>query len=88
MKPEKIKNLKGLLCRDIWGKVFLRTTLSDGSSREYRIDHSDLSIKVQDKDAYSYEKDGEWIIDHSPATLGIDEVTGEPKARRRRKKKE
>lgn len=75
-----------MLCRDISGKAFLRTTKPDGSFRDYQIDHCDLDIKVQDNDAYAYEQDGEWRIDYSPRTLGIDEATGEPIVRRRRKK--
>ena len=70
IKPEKIKNLKGILCGDIYGKYFIRTTMPDGSTRDYRVDHSDLSIEIQDDDAYIYKKDGDWIIDYSPATLG------------------
>lgn len=70
MKPQKIGNLKGILCRDIWGKVFVRATGPDGEERDYRIDHCDLSIEVQDDDAYAYQKDGEWAIDYGPDTLG------------------
>jgi hypothetical protein len=70
MKPEKIDKLKGILCRDIWGKVFIRAKAPDGTDRDYRVDHCDLSIIVQDDDAYAYEKDGEWILDYGPDTLG------------------
>lgn len=77
MKPEKIKNLKGLLCRTIYGKVFIRTSAPDGSIRDYAIDHCDLSIEVQDDDAYAYKRNGEWVIDYGPATLGIPETAAE-----------
>ena len=70
MNSNKIKNMKGILCRDVWGKVFIRAKGPDGTERDYRIDHCDLSIRVQDDDAYAYEKDGQWIIDHGPDTLG------------------
>ncbi len=79
MKPQQIKNLKGILCRDIWGKTFIRTTLPDGSIRDYKIGHSDLDVEIQDDDAYAYEKDGEWLIDYSPATLGTEEPTEKEK---------
>ena len=73
MKPEKIENLKGILCRDIWGKVFIRTTQPDGTERDYRVDHCDLSIQVVDDDAYAYLKNGEWILDYGPHTLGTQD---------------
>ncbi len=75
MKPEKIENLKGVLCRDIWGKVFIRAKGQDGTERDYRVDHCDLSIEVQDDDAYAYEKGGEWVIDYGPDTLGSSAET-------------
>jgi hypothetical protein len=77
MKPQKINTLKGTLCRDIWGKVFIRTVLPDGTERDYRIDHCDLSIEVQDEDAYAYLKDGDWVLDYGPDTLGTTEAGSE-----------
>jgi hypothetical protein len=71
MKAERLQTINGILCRDIDGTPFLRCTLPDGSIRDYSIRHSDLCIVVKDDDAYAYYRDGKWIIDHSPATLGI-----------------
>ena len=73
MKPTQIKKMKGVLCKDIWGKVFLRSTEPDGSERDYRIEHCDLSVEVTDEDLYAYFRDGEWVLDYSPATLGTPE---------------
>jgi len=70
MKPEKIKNMSGTLCRSFDGSYFFRKTESDGTFRDFALAHSDLEIKIQDDDAYIYESDGRWFIDHSPATLG------------------
>jgi len=86
MKPEKTNKLIGILLRDVSGKLFLRTTEANGSFRDYQIHHSDLSIAVVDDDAaFVYRKNGGWIIDHSPATLGISKVTGKPIRSRKKK---
>lgn len=79
MKFTKINNLKGILCKDIWGDFCIRTTGPDGIERDYRIDHCDLSIEVQDDDAYAYQKDGEWVIDYGPDTLGAQDSPKEHK---------
>ena len=78
MRPKKIKKLKGILCRDHSGEAFLRTTKANGTFRDYQIYHSDLSVIIEDDDAFLYQKNGNWIIDHSPATLGIDKVKDKP----------
>jgi hypothetical protein len=70
-KSEKIEKLKGILCRDIDGGVFLRVYGADGSFRDYRIAHFDLEIEITDEDAYAYWKQGEWVIDYGPKTLGM-----------------
>ncbi len=44
----------------------------DKSFTDYDIFHSDLCVKIDDKDAYFYQdKDGRNILDHSPDTLGL-----------------
>jgi hypothetical protein len=43
-----------------------------GGFKDYDIYHCDLSITIDDADAFFYEKeDGRLILDHSPETLGI-----------------
>jgi hypothetical protein len=44
----------------------------DGEFTDYDIFHSDLSVTINDEDAYFYERrDGNPYLDHSPQTLGI-----------------
>ncbi|MCJ8331110.1 MAG: hypothetical protein HRT89_16385 [Lentisphaeria bacterium] len=73
MKPEKITKLKGILCKSFDGRFFFRVRDANGSFRDYTIAHSDLTIEIQDEEAFIYEKNGEYYIDHSPATLGLSE---------------
>jgi len=79
MTQKKIKNVKGILCRDIDGRAFFRVYEPDGSFRDYHIAHFDLEIELTDDDAYGYYKDGEWFIDYGPSTLGICENSAEAK---------
>ncbi len=73
MKPEKLENLKGFLCRSFDKQYFFRTYDNDGNFTDYNLCHSDLEIQISDSDAYVYERNGELCIDHSPQTLGIEE---------------
>ena len=72
MKPERIENLKGFLCRSFDDKYFFRTYNEDGTFSDYKLCHSDLEIQILDTDAYIYNRNEEFCIDHSPKTLGIE----------------
>lgn len=54
------------------GRFQLRVYNKDHTFIDYNIRHSDLTVKIKDKDAYFYQdqKGNSWI-DHSPETLGI-----------------
>ena len=71
MKPERIENLKGFLCRSFDDKYFFRTYNEDGTFSDYKLCHSDLEIQILDTDAYIYNRKGALCIDHSPKTLSI-----------------
>ena len=72
MKPKKIQDLKGFLCKSFEDKFFFRTYNEDGTYTDYKICHSDLEIQILDPDAYVYYKDGNHCIDYSPKTLGTE----------------
>jgi hypothetical protein len=40
--------------------------------KDYTICHSDLEIEIQDIDATFYEDGDKLLLDHSPATLGVN----------------
>lgn len=71
MQPFKAKNLKGVLCKDIFGGFFLRVYKEDKTFKDYDIHLSDMEIEILDDDAYIYESDfGDSFIDYSLKTLG------------------
>lgn len=60
-----------IYCGD--GQYRIRIYDKDFKFKDYDICHSDLSIKIDDEDAYLYEyEDNKMFIDHSPETLGIN----------------
>ena len=45
-----------------------------GEFVDYDIAHSDLCVTINDPDAYFYCRGGQDVLDHAPATLGIEDV--------------
>jgi len=71
MKPKSANGSSGVLLPigETW--VF-RVYHENGEFTDYDIHHSDLSVIINDADAYFYEReDGRAYLDHSPETLGI-----------------
>ena len=63
--------LKGILIRSSDGSYFFRVADKDGEFQDYELLHNDLSIIIDDFDAFLYEyNDNEKYLDHSPETLG------------------
>jgi hypothetical protein len=55
----------------IGGSMVFRVYEPNGEFTDYDIYHSDLTVTINDEDAYFYiGKDGVPYLDHSPATLG------------------
>ncbi len=72
MKIENANGAEGcLIYSHITQKFFFRV-YDNGSFKDYDIDHSDLFVRIDDKDACFYEReDGHMTLDHSPETLGL-----------------
>jgi len=47
---------------------------ADGEFVDYNIAHSDLCVTINDPDAYFYCRGNDDVLDHAPATLGIEDV--------------
>ena len=69
-KPVSANGMSGVLL-PIGGSMVFRVYEPNGEFTDYDIYHSDLTVTINDEDAYFYMgKDGEPYLDHSPATLG------------------
>lgn len=72
MKITSADGVKGtLITCTVSGKVFFRVYGEDHSFVDYKLTHNDLQVTIQDSDAAFYERDGRYILDHAPGTLGI-----------------
>ena len=73
MKAKSANGVKGFLIYVHGTSNFqFRVYHEDKSFTDYDILHSDLCVKIDDKDAYFYhDKHGRNILDHSPETLGL-----------------
>ena len=47
---------------------------ADGGFVDYDIAHSDLCVTITDPDAHFYRRGDQDVLDHAPATLGIEDV--------------
>lgn len=74
-KPYPVNGRKGCVLFDMNNNPFIRFYNEDKSFIDCELVHNDLSIIIDDTDAFVYIKDDgdgyEAILDHSPATLGI-----------------
>lgn len=54
------------------GQYWFRVYTGKSEFKDYNLAHSDLVVKIDDKDATFYEyEDGTMSLDHSPETLGL-----------------
>ena len=54
-------------------KYVFRVYQPDHTFTDYDIYHCDLTITIDDADAFFYEhEDGRMILDHAPSTLGLE----------------
>jgi hypothetical protein len=72
MTATKATGVEGCLIRGHDGEYYFRVYDDNWNFVDYDLMHSDLSITITDPDAYFYRKPGRDVLDHSPATLGID----------------
>lgn len=68
MVPHELGKQKGILIYSgITGTFYFRKYTKGGEFVDYKILHHDLSITINDSDAFVYKnKDGELYIDHAP----------------------
>ena len=72
MTATKAIGVEGCLIRGINGEYYFRVYDADHNFVDYDLMHSDLSITITDADAYFYREPGRDVLDHAPATLGIE----------------
>ena len=72
MTATKANGVTGQLITDVNGQVYFRVYYADYTFTDYVLTHSDLTVTIDDEDAFFYDDGDTARLDHSPATLGID----------------
>ena len=65
--------VRGHLLNLIDGTVVFRVYDADHNFVDYVLDHSDLTVTIDDEDAYFYRDEWGDKLDHAPNTLGLTE---------------
>lgn len=64
--------LEGQLIHLVGGNYALRVKDEAGGFKDYTLLHSDMTIRVEDPEAWLYESEESLLLDHAPETLGLE----------------
>jgi len=69
------QGIKGYIFESLCDVIF-RVTLPDGDFKDYKFNHSDLEVTINDELAsfYEFEGEDEGILSKSPSVLGLDKA--------------
>ena len=70
-KAKSANGVRGHLLNLIDGIVVFRVYGADHNFVDYVLDHSDLTVVIDDEDAYFYRDKRGDKLDHAPRTLGL-----------------
>jgi hypothetical protein len=73
MKPKSANGVRGHLLSSANGTLVFRVYDADHNFVDYDIHHSDLTVVIDDADAFFYRDEYHDVLDHAPATLGREE---------------
>jgi hypothetical protein len=71
MTTRSANGVRGHLLNLIDGTVVFRVYDAEHNFVDYDLHHSDLTVVIDDDDAFLYQDESGAKLDHSPATLGI-----------------
>jgi len=72
MTPKSAKGLRGHIIDSFDGTYYFRMYDKDHNFTDYDLRHCDLTVVIDDDDAFLYENEFSATLDHAPATLGKD----------------
>jgi hypothetical protein len=73
MKPKSANGVRGHLLNFVDGTMVFRVYDADHNFVDYDIHHSDLTVIIDDADAFFYRDEYADVLDHAPTTLGREE---------------
>ena len=72
MTSKPAKGLRGHIIDSFDGTYYFRVYDKDHNFTDYDLRHCDLTVIIDDNDAFLYENGEQKTLDHSPDTLGIE----------------
>ena len=72
MTPKSAKGLRGHIIDSFDGTYYFRVYDAEHNFTDYDLCHCDLTVVIDDEDAFLYEDELGTRLDHSPGTLGKD----------------
>lgn len=73
MTARSAKGLRGHIIDSFDGTYYFRVYDADHNFTDYVLRHCDLTVIIDDEDAFLYEDEFSATLDHSPATLGKED---------------
>ena len=70
MTAKSAKGLRGHIIDCFDGNYYFRVYDADHNFTDYLLRHCDLTVVIDDDDAFLYEDEFSATLDHAPATLG------------------
>ena len=74
-QPKSAKGLRGHIIDSFDGTYYFRVYDADHNFVDYDLHHCDLTVIVDDDDAFLYEDEFSTRLDHAPMTLGTQDDT-------------
>jgi hypothetical protein len=71
---QSAKGLRGHIIDSFDGTYFFRVYDADHNFTDYLLRHCDLTVIIDDDDAFLYQDEIGATLDHSPGTLGKEDV--------------
>lgn len=72
MKTKPANGVRGHIIKSFDGEHYFRIYSSDHNFEDYALAHSDLTVVIDDPDAFFYDDEYSARLDHAPATLGAE----------------
>jgi hypothetical protein len=73
MKIKPANGTRGQIIKSFDGVYYFRVYSSEHNFEDYALAHSDLTVVIDDEDAFFYDGEFSAHLDHAPRTLGVEE---------------
>lgn len=72
MKIKTANGTRGQIIKSLDGEYYFRIYSSEHNFEDYELAHTDLTVVIDDEDAFFYDAEYSARLDHAPQTLGAE----------------